>query len=143
LNDSAASTAFIQTFWFAWQAGLGDFLASSPYSVQAPPGWTYSVIGGGPGGVGYSIKFETFTAPLAPGNSLIFHFDSPDSPKAMAGPSVANPRYPTLSSDVYSGHTAGIIEDIVVQPIPEPATLGLLGFGAMAFAWSRWRSRAA
>jgi hypothetical protein len=132
LNNSPASTADIQTFWFAWLAGQGDFMASSPYAVQTPQGWSYSVQGGGSRGDGYSIKFITFTAPLAPGNSLVFHFESADSPAAMAGRSVPFPQYPTLSSDVYSGHTAGILDQIVVQPVPEPSVWALFGAGALA-----------
>lgn len=47
LNNTAASTASIGLFWFAWEAGGGDFLESSPTSIQTPATWSASVEGGG------------------------------------------------------------------------------------------------
>ena len=146
LNNSSASTANIQTFWFAWQAGQADFMASSPSSIQTPLGWTYSVDGGGSGD-GYSIKFGTSTAPLAPGHSIIFYFASPDSPAVMGGPSPTYPQFPVLSSDVYSGHTAGIRDDIIGQvvpaSVPEPNVWVLLGLGLIGVAWVSRQDRPA
>ncbi len=139
LNNSPSSTVYVQTFWFAWQAGQADFMASQPTSVTPAAGWTATVIGSGDVGDGYSIKFVSSTAPLAPGSSISFNFVSPDSPTVMRGPSPAYPQFPVLSSDVYSGFTSGIREDIIAQMVPEPSTYGLLATGAMLLGLGgRW-----
>jgi len=140
LINSPNSTAYAQTFWFAWQAGQADFMGSMPTQVQAAPGWTSEVVGDGSGD-GYSLKFVSSTAPLAPGSSINFYFSSPDSPKVMAGPSPIYPEYPVLSSDVYSGFTSGIREDIIAQLVPEPSTWALLVAGGLMLSLVAFRRR--
>jgi len=123
LENTAVSTSEIQMFWFAWAAGGADFLGSQPTSIVPPPGWNYTVEGGGPDD-GYSIQFVTFTTPLKPGSSLTFTFDSPDSPKEMAGPAPLFPSSPTLSSFVYSAHAASGLQEQIVAQVVSPPTVG-------------------
>jgi hypothetical protein len=128
LENSSASASSIQTFWYAWLPGGGNYLPSSPSNVQAPVGWTTTETGGGPGD-GYSLRFETSTAPLLPGSALTFTFTSPDSPASLAGTSPLYPGVLIGSSEVYSGHIAGTTANLLVQSIPEPSTLVLLAPG--------------
>ncbi len=121
LTNSAASIAGIQMFWFAWDSGQADFLASVPTSIKTPAGWN-SLVDGGGANDGYSIQFVTFTTPLVPGSSMTFTFNSPDSPALMAGPAPLFPQNPTLSSQVYSGHSADGLQDVfVAQLVPGTA----------------------
>jgi len=48
LNNSAASTANIETFWFSWVPGQ-DFMAVSPTNIVAPSGWTDAITHAGSG----------------------------------------------------------------------------------------------
>lgn len=116
LENTSASTSDIGLFWFAWEAGQADFLASSPTSIQTPPGWNAVVEGGGDGD-GYSVQFVTFTSPLTPGSAVTFTFNSVDSPKTMSGPAPFYPQYPTLTSQVYSDHAADGREQIFVTQL--------------------------
>jgi hypothetical protein len=120
LQNTAASTADIGMFWFAWEAGEADFLLSEPTSIVTPSGWTATVDGGGAGD-GYSVQFVTFTTPLAPGSSATFTFNSSDSPKLLAGPAPLYPQYPTLTSQVYSGHAADGVQDVFVVQVVSPS----------------------
>jgi len=144
LNNTSASTS-IETFWFSWVPGE-DFLPSSPTSVQAPTGWTYS-IKGGPYYYygysyydGYSLEFTTPSTPLAAGASLTFGFVSPDSPNAIAGD---NPYfgYPIGTSYVFSGGNAsGTSEQFLVQTVvPEPSSLNFIAAGLTGLLVGRRR----
>jgi hypothetical protein len=130
LNNNSTPSTPIETLWYAWVPG-SDFLPTSPTSVQAPAGWTGTIMGGGPGD-GFSIEFTTSTAPLNPGNSLTFQFQSSDTPAQLAGNS---PFFPTMrvgTSYVYEGSpflTAG--GTFVVQSVPEPSTMALLLVGGL------------
>jgi hypothetical protein len=126
LNNSASSTSDIQMFWFGWEAGQADFLASQPASIETPAGWSAVVEGGG-GDDGYSVQFVTFTSPLVPGSSLTFTFKSPDSPAVMAGPAELYPQYPTLTSQVYSAHEASGVQDVFVAQVVAPVQTKSLG----------------
>jgi len=125
LENTAASTSEIGMFWFAWEAGQADFLASEPTSIQTPPGWI-AVVEGGDAGDGYSIQFVTYTTPLNPGSSVTFTFNSGDSPSVMASPASLYPQYPTLTSQVYSRHVASGLQQVFVVKLA-PADLGKLG----------------
>jgi hypothetical protein len=137
LLNSPTSTAGIGMFWFGWEAGQADFLTSEPTSIQTPSAWNAIVEGGGAGD-GYSVQFVTFTSPLAPGSSVAFTFESPDSPRVMAEPASLYPEYPTLTAQVYSGHAASGLQDVfLVQEVPEPGAWTLLGTGAVAIGLLR------
>jgi hypothetical protein len=138
LENTAASSASIGLFWFAWAAGQADFLSSEPTSIQTPAAWNATVEGGGQGD-GYSIQFNTFTTPLAPGSSLTFTFHSSDSPKIMGGPAVFYPEYPTLMSQVYSSYDADGLQELFVATlvptnVPTNLTIALSG-QQMVLAW--------
>jgi hypothetical protein len=134
-NNSPPNTP-IETLWYAWVPG-SDFLPTSPTSVQAPAGWTGTIMGGGPGD-GFSIEFTTSTAPLNSGNSLTFQFQSSDTPAQLAGNSPFFPTTPVGTSYVYEGSpfvTAG--GPFVVQSVPEPSTMALLLVGALGLLHRR------
>jgi hypothetical protein len=131
LSNTAASSSDIGMFWFGWEAGEADFLASEPTSIVTPAGWNATVEGGGAGD-GYSVQFVTFTTPLTPGSSVTFTFHSPDSPKIMSEPAPLYPEYATLTSQVYSGHAADGLQELFVAqliqaPTPTNLTIALTG----------------
>jgi hypothetical protein len=133
LNNTAASTSPIGTFWYSWIPGE-DFLPSSPTSVQPPTGWTDIITHFGATD-GYAIEFTASTPLISPGSSLAFKFSSPDSPAAIAGSSPFYTTTPTPvgTSFLYGGTTpfSGASAEIVVQSVPEPSSLGLLMAGAI------------
>lgn len=138
-NNSPPNTP-IETLWFAWVPGE-DFLPTSPTSVTAPAGWTGTIMGGGPGD-GFSIEFTTTTAPLNPGNSLIFQFQSADTPAQLAGNSPFFPTTPVGTSYVYEGAPfLSASGPFVVQSVPEPSSLVLFVLGGIAL-FQRRRTRA-
>jgi PEP-CTERM motif-containing protein len=147
LNNANSSLSPIATFWYSWVPGA-DFLPTSPTSVQAPTGWTYSIQGGPYYSYGYyypdgySIEFTTATSPLAPGSSLNFGFMSSDSPSALAGDSPWYPGNLVGTSYVFSGvGESGNNFEFLVQSVPEPSSPGLLAAGAVGLLVARWRRR--
>jgi len=131
LDNTAASTSPIGTFWYSWVPGE-DFLPSSPTSVQPPTGWTDAITHFGATD-GYAIEFLASTPLLSPGSSLAFKFSSPDAPTAIAGNSPFYSTTPVGTSFLYGGTTpfSGASAEIVVQSVPEPSSLGLLMAGAL------------
>lgn len=124
LDNSAASSSAIGTFWFAWTPS-GDFLPSNPNLVTPPSGWSDTITHLGVGD-GYGIEFvaNTPATALAPGQSLDFNFETLDSPAAVAGNSPFYPTIPVGTSVLYGGGPfTAPSEQIVVQPVPEPSTL--------------------
>jgi hypothetical protein len=137
LNNNSPPGTPLDTFWFAWVPGA-DFLPSSPISVQPPSGWSETVTHGGATD-GYGIEFVTSTARLNPGNSLLFQFQSADTPAELAGNSPFYPSTPVGTSYVFDGTAS---QQFVVQPVPEPSVLGLLLIGYLAYAFRLSRLRA-
>jgi len=126
LDNSAASTSPIGTFWYAWTPA-GDFLPSNPNLVTPPTGWTDTITHFGAGD-GYGIEFVANSPAnaLAPGHSLDFNFETLDSPAALAGNSPYYPTTPVGTSFVYGGGPFTAPSDqFVVQPAPEPSVAGL------------------
>ncbi len=140
LNNTAASTSPIGTFWYSWIPGE-DFLPSSPTSVQPPTGWTDTITHNTFGADGYALEFIASSALINPGSSLAFKFSSPDSPAALAGNSPFYSTTPVGTSFLYGGAPfSGASAEIVVQSVPEPSSLGLLLAGALGL-WSVGRRR--
>ena len=140
LNNTAASTSPIETLWYAWVPGA-DFLPSSPITVQPPSGWTDTITGGGPND-GYAIEFVTSSAPLNPGSSLLFQFESADTPAQLAGDSPTHPGTPVGTSVLYAGSPfVGASQTLVVQSVPEPSSLGLLLVAGVILGRAGWKSR--
>jgi len=125
LTNSPGSTSDIAMFWFGWEAGQADFLSSEPTSIQTPAGWNATLDGGGAGD-GYSVQFITFTDPLPPGSSVTFTFESTDSPRIMAEDAELFPGYPTLTSQVYSGHAADGLQEVIVAQLVQASSLGMV-----------------
>jgi hypothetical protein len=142
LNNSSNSSSQVETFWFSWVPGE-DFMPTNPISVLAPAGWTYSVVNGsyyGPDG--YSIEFNTGSAPLNPGASLNFKFTSLASPTALAGDSPFYPGNPVDTAYLYSSYAFyGASEQLVVESVPEPSCLSLLAVGLTCLLAAGWRTR--
>jgi hypothetical protein len=126
LDNSAASTSPIGTFWYAWTPA-GDFLPSNPNLVTPPTGWSETITHFGAGD-GYGIEFVANSPAnaLAPGHSLDFNFETLDSPGALAANSPYYPTTPVGTSVVYGGGPFTAPSDqFVVQPAPEPSVMGL------------------
>jgi len=134
-------TTTIETFWFAWVPGE-NFMATSPIGTPAgPSGWTANPSNGGAGD-GWGIDFSTSTAPLNPGNSATFQFESADTPAQMAANSTFHPSSPVGTSTLYSGAAfASPSQSIVVTPVPEPSSLGLLLLGCLGLGQFLLRPR--
>jgi hypothetical protein len=143
-NTGGAGDDSIATFWFAWEPGK-DFLASNPISASVPSGWRDVVTHGGAND-GFAIQFDA-VAPandLAPGGSLVFGFQSADTPAQIAGNSAFYPTIPALTSFVYStGPLQGDGDQFIVTPlsVPEPSSLALGILGAVGSLACRWRRR--
>src|SRR5262249_34339357 len=84
LANSSASNSSIGTFWYAWTATGGDFLATSPISVTPATGWSATITHAGPSD-GYGIEFVSSNPAydVQPGGSLKFSFVSADMPASI------------------------------------------------------------
>jgi hypothetical protein len=114
-------TTAVKTLWFAWVPGQ-DYLATSPTNIVSPAGWSAIITGGAPGD-GYAIQWTTSSAPLAPGASLDYSFESTDTPTMIAGNSVFFPSTPVGTSFVYEGapFSGGSSEFVVGVPVSPSA----------------------
>ena len=103
LDDTG--TTNLETFWYAWVPGE-DFMPVSPTNILSPANWNANITGGGPNN-GFAIQWLTSSsatpAPLTPGHSFTFSFDSTATPAVMAGNSPFYPGTPTGTSFVYTG----------------------------------------
>jgi hypothetical protein len=120
-SDGAGATSPIGSVWYAWIPGQ-FFLPGVPSSASAPAGWSATVSSDS---VQYVASSSAFY--IQPGQSLSgFGYQATFTPAQLA----AAPN--SGRSDAY---TAGLFADagveFVVQAVPEPSTLGLLGAGAL------------
>jgi hypothetical protein len=125
-------TTGIKTFWYAWIPGQ-DYLATSPTNITSPAGWSAIITGGAPGD-GYAIQWTTSSAPLAPGASLSYAFQSTDSPAMIAGNSTFFPGTPVGTSFVYEGaaFSGGSSQFVVGVPVaPSAPSVELKGSKAI------------
>jgi hypothetical protein len=124
LNNGASATSSIDSLWYAWIPGY-FFLPSVPSSASGgSSGWSASV-------VAQSIQFQGSGAnAIAPGHSASFNFITTASPSALAGNSFLGT--PIGESFAYVGNVdASPGVEFVVQSVPEPSTLALLGLGSL------------
>jgi hypothetical protein len=126
----------LETFWFSWVPGE-DFMPVSPTNIVSPTNWTAKITGGGATD-GFAIQWVTSgasAAPLAPGSTLNFSFDSTMTPAVLSGDSPDFPTTPTGTSFVYSGapfSDSGF--EFVVEGVPEPSTFSLAVISLTLFA---------
>ncbi|MGP0065169.1 MAG: PEP-CTERM sorting domain-containing protein [Isosphaeraceae bacterium] len=150
-TGTGPSADSIATFWFAWVPNI-DFLKTSPLSVTTPTGWSDIITHIGTTD-GYGIQFEASSAAteLAPGSSLVFQFQSADTPAELMGSSQAHPTHLVLQSFVYNmkeglvGPFVGDSDDFDVKfaSVPEPSTLTLAIVGLASLAALRLRRKSA
>ncbi|HTQ52220.1 MAG TPA: PEP-CTERM sorting domain-containing protein [Candidatus Acidoferrales bacterium] len=120
-SDGAGATSPIGSVWYSWIPGF-FYLPSSPTSASAPTGWTASISGNS---VQYIASSATYD--IQPGHSLSgFGYQATFSPAQLA----AAPN----SGDSFA-YSAGLFsdngEEFIVQAVPEPSSLGLLGAGVL------------
>ena len=100
---TASSATNIETFWFAWDFPVYDFLPSLPTVTNHPANWTTFIehaIGG------YSIEWYDpgTTSPITAGQTNnSFQFISPDSPATLSTTNAFSLGLPTTYSFAYSG----------------------------------------
>jgi hypothetical protein len=151
-QNSPSSMNPVAFIWFAWTPDNGpynyggDLMPDSPAAgIMTPSGWSANAYSfyPFPGYDGYSIQFTSSSTGLAPGQSVSFQFDSPDSPSVMSGlsryPFGDSTHYPVLYSYYYqttaeTGASGNFTVGLVAAP--EPSTLALLSVGALALLWS-------
>ena len=128
LNNTSSSIA-IGSFWYSWTPSIPPFfyLPSTPSGATAPAGWSASVDGN-------SIQYSSSGTPLAPLQSIQFHYNASFTPAQLTG----NAGY----SYVYSGGIEGDAGAFVnIQTVPEPVSLGFLAVGGLGLALARWKLR--
>ncbi len=148
LTNSSSSSVSLGTFWFTWVPGE-DFEPDKPISETGPSGWEVNAITHGGTNDGYAIRWEATGAAsdLAPGNSLVFGFVSPDSPTVLSGDSTFYPGTPIGTSFVYqNGPFQGLSDQFIVSfaAVPEPSSLllGIVGAAAsFAYLRTKWKRK--
>lgn len=96
-----ASSDNMGTFWFSWTPGK-NFLPTLPTNIQSPTGWTAQTTHDSTTD-GYGIQWKSASAPLTPGHSLTFTFDSADAPSTLEGKSTLYPTFAVTTSFTYKG----------------------------------------
>lgn len=132
----------IGTFWFAWtppdMPAEYDFLPSAPFAINQPTGWFGNSSAGFPG---YSIEYYNYTGSLiAPGDTGVFQFSSPDSPSTLQESTFG---FPNTTSFIYADQPE-VGDTARVDPVfvPEPSTYSLLAIssaGLLALLYRRRR----
>jgi hypothetical protein len=124
VNVTNTGDTDIGTFWFAWtppgQPIEYDFLPSPANIVTQPSGWFAYNVSGFPGN---SLEFYNYSGDaIAPGQTSLFEFTSPDSPSTLAGKSFFD--LPITTSVIYAGSPlVGAAAFVSVTAVPEPASI--------------------
>lgn len=123
-------TSSLNSFWYGWTTG-GNNLPSSPTSANNSLGWANTLSGN-------SIMWQNSSGTaLASGQTATFTFVDSSTPTAIttspSGESVAYVGSIDFSQGV-SGDSTGVFSP-VLQPAPEPSTLGLMAVGLLAFVF--------
>lgn len=122
-------TTTIGTLWYAWIPGQ-DYLPIAPSAIVSPAGWTFTQTTSA--GFGYGLRW---VAPaggaIAPGASLGgFGFTTTTTVGELSGDSIFGTHPPVGTSFVYEGGPfVGGSRQIVINPTPEPGSLGALAMG--------------
>jgi hypothetical protein len=127
LSNAPTASTSIEGFWYAWIPGF-FFLPSVPSSASGgSSGWSATVFDNN------SIQFQGNAGnAIAAGGSATFSFVSTDTPATLAG---NNDGFPIGDSFAYPGTITFTVnaaeEEITVQSVPEPSSLGLLIVGSL------------
>jgi len=134
----------LETFWYSWVPGQ-DFMPVSPTNIVTPTDWTANITNAGSSD-GFAIQFLTSSsstpAPLAPGQTDVFSFESTATPAQIAGDSTFHPTMLDDTAFVYSGapfSDSGF--ELQVESAPEPSSVAFFFFGALALGFGIWRRR--
>lgn len=125
--DNTSGSVSIGSFWYSWTPTTPPFfyLPAVPNNASAPAGWNAVVDGN-------SIQYSSTGAPLAPLQSIQFHYNASFSPSQLTGI--------TGYSYVYTGAIEGDPGAFVnIQTVPEPASLSLLAVSGLGLALLRRR----
>lgn len=136
LNNTGTTT--IGTLWYAWIPGE-DYLPIAPSSTSGPANWTFLETHAD--GFGYGLRWVAGAGSLIqPGTSLSgFSFTTTTTPSELLGNSLFGNHPPVGTTFIYGeGPFAGGEKQILINPVPEPATL--LGLAA-GVAFLRRRKR--
>jgi hypothetical protein len=140
LTDTGSGN--LETFWFSWIPGQ-DFMPVSPTNIVSPTDWTANITGGG-GSDGFAIQWLTSgsstPAPLTPGATDTFTFESTATPSQLLADSSFHPASPVLTAFVYSGAPFSDAGE-QFQVVPEPSTNALFLLGCLATGFVVWRRR--
>ena len=139
-----SGTTNLGTLWYAWIPGE-DYLPIAPTATSSPTGWTFTQTTSA--GFGFGLRWRAPVAQeLAPGASLNgFIFTTTTTPAELAGLSIFGSHPPVGTTFVYEHSFTGLTSSggsatFVANPVPEPASMAVLGLGVLCFIRRRRKS---